>query len=401
MRYALTDTRAKNAKPAEKSYKVYDGGGLYLFVTPNGSKSWRYKYRLHGREYVFALGLYPDLGVKDARTEHAKARDLVEQGVHPLHARKKEALKRASEAENTFAAVTKEWMAKKRSGWSATYCQQLQTVMDDDVLPEIGALPIGDVSSAQILKIMKRVEGRGAPVLALNIRMWCSAIYDYAVANGHAETNPAVPLRGAVVRPKVKHNKRLTAAQIPGFYKKLQSFNGHRLTAIALELMLLTFVRTKELRQAEWTEFDLKERTWEIPAERMKMGEKHIVPLSDRALELIQELKTLTGAGKYLFPNRRRSKQCMSATTVNAALVRLGYEGRLSGHGFRGTASTQLHELGWRPELIERQLAHAERNKVKAAYNAAQYLVERRQMMQAWSDFVQTGGKVVPLKSVA
>jgi integrase len=265
--------------------------------------------------------------------------------------------------------------------------------LKSDVYPAFGALPISQVTAAHILAVMKSAESRGAETIAILIRQWCSQIFRYAVSNLRAESDPAAALRGAVIRPKVKHNKSLSKQELAGVLAKLHVFSGERLTAIAMELLMLTFVRTVELRCADWAEFDLKAKLWTVPASRMKMKTAHIVPLSKQVVALLAELNELTGGKGWLFPNNRRAKACMSATTINRALERMGLAGKasdlgFSAHGFRGTASTLLHELDFRPEWIELQLAHAPRNKVAAIYNKAQYLNERAVMMQSWADYV-------------
>ena len=330
--------------------------------------------------------------------------ELDKQSIHPLHNRDTEKLKRQSDAGNTFKAIAAEWISKNKDRWTPYYLKQVERFMETDVYPQIGALPIKQVTAAHVHQIMKKAENRGAETVAILIRQWCSSVFRYAVANLQADLDPTAALRGAVVRPEIQHNKPLSAQQIPAFKEALQKFGGYRTTAIAIELLLLTFVRTIELRKAEWAEFDLDAAIWRIPAERMKMKIEHIVPLSSQALSLLRELKEWTGGRNYLFPNYRTPKTCMTGTTINRALERMGYSGKFSAHGFRGTASTLLHELRYRSEVIERQLAHAERNKVKAAYNKAEYLAERTAMMQQWAthlDALTTGAKVIPLHASA
>jgi integrase len=403
MKYALTDIAIKNAKAKAKPYKIADGGGLYLLVSQTGARLWRYKYRIGGREGTFAIGEYPAFGLAKARAEHAKSRGLVDLGVHPLHNRKAEELKQTTNADNTFKAIANDWIEKNKKRWTPYYLRQVERFMASDVFPQIGALPIKQVTAAHVLSIMKKAEARGAETIAISIRQWCSAVFRFAVANLQADADPAAALKGAVVRPKVRHNAALSAKEIPAFMTALGKCGGYRTTSIAVELLLLTFVRTVELRKATWSEFDLEAAIWRIPAERMKMKAEHLVPLSAQAVVLLKELKEWTGNRNYLFPNYRSPKDCMTATTINRALERMGYRGKFSAHGFRSTASTLLHELGYRPEVIERQLAHAERNKVKAAYNHAEYLQERANMMQQWAAYVDAlgaGATVVPINKV-
>jgi integrase len=424
----ITDTQIRNAKALpDKPVKLTDGGGLYLEVRPTGAKLWRYRYRIAGKENVFALGEYAQapsgeareqsqsrrnagmLTLAEARARREECRALVKQGIHPSHHRQAARMEQSARNANTFEAVAREWITKKKPGWTPYYLRQVERFLEADVFPHVGNLPIRNVTAAHLLAIVRRVEGRGAETVALLVRQWASAIFRYAVATLRANTDPAAALRGAIHRPKVVHHKPLTRAQVADFVKALDGYAGYRTTVIALRLMLLTFVRTKELRGALWAEIDLDRSEWRIPAERMKKRESHIVPLSRQAVELLRELHTYTGGRGMLFPNHRTSKTCMSATTLNRALERMGFSGRggigFSAHGFRATASTILNEIGFRPDAIERQLAHAERNAVRASYNQAEYLEERRAMMQQWSDLTDemaaAGDKVTPLKRAA
>lgn len=411
----LTDSKIRNTKPGENPVKLTDGSGLYLEVRPTGTKLWRYRYRIAGKENVFAVGEYFNdkrgghISLDDARTERDKARALIKQGIHPSHNRQAARLATHAENANTFEAVAREWIAKKKQGWTPYYLRQVENVLNADVFPYIGNLPIRNVTAAHLLEIVRRIEGRGAASVALLVRQWASAIFRYAVATLRADTDPAAALKGAIHRPKVEHHKPLSRNQVADFVKELDSYGGYRTTVIALRLMLLTFVRTVELRAAHWAEFDLDRAEWRIPAERMKMREPHIVPLSRQAVELLRELHTHTGGRSFLFPNYRNPKTCMTATTLNRALERMGFNGKdsigFSAHGFRATASTMLNELGFRSEVIERQLAHAERNKVRASYNQGEYMEERRAMMQQWAnltdEMAKSESKVTPIKKAA
>ena len=404
MKYVLTDTKVKSAKPKTKPYKLADGGGLYLFVSPTGAKLWRYKYRIDGKEGTYAIGAYPAFGLAKARAEHANSRELVRKSIHPRQHRATAKLKVSNEAADTFEVIAKEWITKNSARWSPYYLRQVERTMAADVFPKIGALPIKQVTSAHVLKIMKTAEARGAESVAILIRQWSSSVFGYAASNLRVDADPVAALKGAVTRPKIKHNAPLSAKEIPALMTALGKFGGYRTTTIAVELLLLTFVRTVELRKAEWTEFDFATKLWRIPAQRMKMKTEHLVPLSEQVILLLNELKEWTGSRPFLFPNHRNPSECMSATTINRALERMGYGGKFSAHGFRSTASTLLHEQGYRPEIIERQLAHAERNAVKAAYNHAQYLPERTLMMQQWASYVGSlltnATVVVPIKKV-
>ena len=416
----LTDTKIRNTKKSNKPIKLTDSSGLYLEVRPSGSKLWRYRYRIAGKENVFALGELTKepiretdtekreriqqgrLTLVEARTEREKCRGLVKQGIHPSHNRKMQLITRVSENSNTFQAIAVEWISQRKSKWTAYYLRQIENTMEADVYPYIRTLPMRSITAAHLLEIIKRVEKRGAETVAILIRQWASAIFCYAVSTLRAVADPAAALKGAIHKPKVKHSKPLSKKDIPEFMKSLESDSGYRTTVIAMRVLLLTFVRTVELRAAEWSEFDLDGNEWRIPAERMKMGELHIVPLSVQVIELLCELHALTGEQKFLFPNYRSPKICMTATTLNRSLNRMGYGGKFSAHGFRATASTILNEIGYRSDVIEKQLAHAEPNKVRASYNQAEYLPERKTMMQDWANLIdelaKPDSKVTPIK---
>lgn len=399
----LTDTKVRNSSPGQKPYKVSDSGGLYLLVKTNGTKLWRWKYRIAGKENHFAIGQYPLVSLAEARTARDAARKLAKQGVNPAHNRASLRVAQVSENKNTFEAIALEWIEQNKNNWSAYYLRQVERALKADAYPYIGTLPMRAITAAHILEIIKRAEKRGAATVAILLRQWCSSIFRYAVSTLRADVDPAAALKGAIHRPKVQHSKPLTRKDIPGFLVALEKNGGYRTTAIAMRLLMLTFVRTVELRCAEWAEFDLGGAEWRIPAVRMKMGEPHTVPLSTQAVELLHELYALTGGQKFLFPNYRRPITCMTGTTLNRAIERMGYGGKFSGHGFRATASTMLNEMGYRSDLIERQLAHAERNKVRASYNQAEYMPERVAMMQAWADLIDQMAKVdsnvTPIKS--
>lgn len=415
---ALTDSRIRTAKKAEAAYKLTDAGGLYIEIRPSGSKFWRYRYRIGGKENLFALGEYAHvpngesetetharvsggrLSLAEARTERDKARSLVKQGIHPSHNRQALKVAKIVEGGNTFEALAREWIAKRKARWTPYYLKQVENFLKADVFPYIGSLPVRSITSAHMLEILRRVEKR-APTVALLIRQWCSAVFRYGVSTLRADADPTFALQGAVHRQKVQHRKPLTRGEIPRFLKKIYENGGNRQTLIALELLLLFFVRPIELRAAEWPEFDFEAKQWRIPAERMKMRESHIVPLTKQALALLRELKTLTGEAKYLFPNLRRPKTFMSGTTLNRVLERMGYAGQFSSHGCRATASTILNEMGYSGDWIERQLAHKERNAIRASYNQAQYLAERTVMMQDWANLLDSlvaGAAVTPIR---
>lgn len=383
----LTDAKIRTAKPEAKPLKLTDGGGLYLEVRPSGSKLWRYRYRIEDKENLYALGEYPTISLSEARAERDKAKALVKQGFHPAHERARTKAESVASNANTFKVMAKEWIEENRGRWSAYYISQIESYFDRDVYPKIGRRPMRSITSADVLEIVKAIAGRDAKTAAINVRQWISAVFGRAIAHLKADNDPAIALRRAVVRNPIEHARALTALEIEQFFIKLQGFGGNRTTAIAINLLALLWTRTAELRKAEWKEFDLDEAIWIIPAGRMKRRRKHLVPLSRQAVVLLTELRDITGAGAYLFPNTRRPKEVMSATTINRALEYMDFAtGNVTGHDFRATASTHLHEKKFRDDVIDVQLAHAKKSRTDAAYNHAVYLDERIAMMQAWAD---------------
>lgn len=398
----LTDAAVKNAAPKEKQYTLYDSEGLFLLVMPNGSKLWRWKYRIKGeRERRPSLGVYPKVSLRAARLERDRLQAELRRGIDP--AAQKQALKAVERAAGeTFQLIAEEWHQKFRHTWTDNTALTIISRLQKDIFPYIGARPIREITPPELLAVIRRIESRGAVETARRDLQKCGEIFRYALATGRAERDVAADLRGAIAPPKKRHFAALhEPKEIGELLKAIEGYQGSPVTRCALKLAPLTFVRPGELRHAEWTELNLEEGEWRIPGARMKMREKHIVPLSRQALEVLQELQPLTGGGRFVFPGARSAERPMSENAVLAALRRMGYEkGEMTGHGFRSMASTILHEQGWPSDVVERQLAHGDRNKVRAAYNFAQHLPERRKMMQAWADYLDSlreGGKVVPL----
>lgn len=386
---ALTDVRIRQAKPAEKTNKLSDGNRLYLYVMPSGLKLWRYRYRIDGRENLFALGEYPAMSLSDARQARDRAKELVKQGIHPAHERARSRADAAAANADTFKVLAEEWIASSRANWSEYYVSQIESYFKRDVYPRIGKRPIRSVTAADVHAVIMSVAGRGAKAAAINVRQWCSSVFCYAVAHLKADSDPAAALRRTVKRNPVENAKPLAESDIATMLLRLESYGGHRTTAIAIELLLLLFVRTIELRRAEWTDIDLDAGMWVIDAEKMKKRRKHMIPLPPQAVGLLRELHLITGSGRYLFPNSRRPREMMSATTVNRALEHMGFPpGAVTGHDFRATASTWLREMGFSSEVVEMQLAHAKKNRTEAAYNHAQFVRERTVMMRRWADTI-------------
>lgn len=400
----LTDTAVRNAKPELKPRKLADEKGLFLLIHSNGSKYWRLKYRFGGKEKLLALGLYPDVSLAQARQRRDDARKLLANQVDPS-VYKQEA-KRASRemALNSFEAVGREWYAKHSPNWAASHGSKIIRRLERDIFPWIGSWPIMDITPHVLLTTLRRIESRGALETAHRALQNCSQVFRYAVATGRAERDPSVDLRGALPPTKGRHHASITdPTAIGDLMRLLDGYRGSFVTKCALQLAPLLFVRPGELRHAEWFEIDLEKGEWRIPGEKMKMRAVHIVPLCVQAVQVLRELQALTGDKKYVFPGVRTPNRPMSENTVNAALRRLGYaKEELTGHGFRSMASTLLNEHGWNRDAIERQLAHAERDSVRAAYNYAEHLVERRKMMQEWADYLdglKTGAKILTFKS--
>ena len=389
----LSDAKVRNAKPKEKAYKLTDNGGLYLLVNPNGGRYWRYKYRFGGKEKLLAFGSYPDLSLADARELHSQARRTLALGSDPGDVKREAKRQAILNSEITFEAIATEWCESRKHKWVTSYSEAMVERLKRHVFPKIGHRPIKDITAHEFLSVVRIVEGQGSLDLAQRLMQASAQIFRYAIATGRAERNPVGDLKGALKPPVRKHQAYLKEKELPEYLKKLEAYDGSIQTKLALKFLLLTFVRTTELRAATWDEIDFDKAEWRIPAERMKMREQHIVPLSKQAVAVLRELKSLTGQWSYVFANQHKPSGFMSENTMLYALYRMGYHSKATGHGFRATASTILNEHGYEPSVIERQLAHAERNEVRAAYNHAQYLPERRKMMQWWADYLDEAAK--------
>lgn len=400
----LSDIAIKAAKPKEKSYKLADGFGLLLLVQPAGGKWWRFKYRFGGKEKGLSFGTYPDVSLKDARGRRDDARKLIANGVDPGVHRQLEKARKVETAGNSFEAIAREWYAKYAPTWAPSHGEKIIRRLERDIFPWLGATPIGDITAPALLAALRKVEARGAVETAHRVHQNCGQVFRYAVATGRAERDPSGDLRGALPPVRQEHHASITDPSAIGeLLRAMKGYSGSLVTRCALQLAPLVFVRPGELRRAEWAEIDLDAAEWRIPAEKMKSRALHIVPLSIQAVAILLELQPLTGRGKYVFPSGRGPSRCMSENGVLSALRRMGYSGKqMTGHGFRSMASTLLNEQGWPRDAIERQLAHGERDKVRAAYNYAEHLPERRKMMQAWADYLDSlatgSSKVVALR---
>ncbi|MCU0870228.1 MAG: tyrosine-type recombinase/integrase [Burkholderiales bacterium] len=385
--------------------KLTDQGGLYLLVKPAG-KYWRFDYRFEGRRRTMALGVYPELSLKGARAAQASARKLIESGVDPMAERRMERAVRRLKIVNTFAHVAEQWCATRGASWSQAQRTKVDSVLRLYLLPAFGSLPVSDVTAAQLLAAARAVEDRGAHETAHRIVQVAGQVLRFALLARLVERDCSTDLRGLLKPVRVRHHPSpKDPREVGELLRALHSYGGDPATCAALKLAPMLFVRPGELRGAQWAEIDFERAEWRIPAERMKMRAPHVVPLSTQALEILRALQPVTGRGRYVFPGLRTPSRPISNNTMNAALRRLGFDrDTITAHGFRGMATTLLNEQGWNRDAIERQLAHAERDSVRAAYNHAEYMPERRRMMQSWADYLdglRLGADVVPLRRAA
>ena len=398
----LTDTAIRNAVLQNKQYKLTDGKGMYLLVNKAG-KYFRLDYRFAGKRKTLALGVYPDVKLAEAREKRDDARKMIANSIDPGQARKVRKSIQIEQTENSFEAIAREWHGKYSSNWADSHAKKIIRRLELYIFPWLGTRPIAEITPPELLSVLRRIESRGILETAHRTQQNCGQVFRYAIATGRAERDPSADLRGALAPVKHGHMATITnPKKIGELLRAMDGYEGTLVAKCALKLAPLVFVRPGELRHAEWTEIDLDNAEWRISAEKMKMKDPHIVPLSTQALEILNEIQPITRKGRYVFPSIRTNSRPMSENTILAALRRMGYaKEEMTGHGFRAMASTVLHEQGWPSDIIERQLAHAERNSIKAAYNHAQHLPERRKMMQAWADYLDVlriGGKVIPLR---
>jgi integrase len=403
----LTPSAVANAKPQAKPYKLPDGRGMLLLVNPDGSKLWRWRYRrpVTGTENMLALGTYPETSLRLAREKREEARALLATGIDPGEHRKAEKAAGVERAANSFEVVAREWLGKQT--WVEHYRVKVEAWMANDVYPYIGGRPVAELAAPEFLRVGRRMEERGAIESAHRILQTCGQVMRYAIATGRADRNPVADLKGAIASPAERHHAAITdPAMLGGLLRAIEGYTGDVTTRAALKLSALLFVRPGELRHAEWAEFDLDAGEWNIPAGKMKMRQPHLVPLCEQAVSILRELHLLTGRGQYVFPGCRSPRRPVSNNAINAALRRMGYgTDTMTAHGFRATARTILDEvLGYRPDFIEHQLAHAVKDPNGRAYNRTAHLPERRKMMQGWADYLdalRAGGDVVPFKRKA
>jgi len=418
----LTDAKIKAAKPTDKPYKLADGEGLYLFIKPNGARLWRFKYRYAGKEKVAAFGGYKPgssghVPLAEARDRLTAAKQQLRAGIDPSAAKKAEKAARVDREAGTFEVVAREWHAKQAERWATGHAERVMGRLEEYVFPRIGGDQIRSLTGPQVLDVLQRIEAKGRIETAHRVKESLGAIFRYAVATHRADLDPVAALKGAL--PSVKHKSFASISEpvrVGELLRAIRGYGGSEVVRLALQLLPFVFVRPGELRGAQWSEFSFDladpepgetpkhpDPQWRIPAERMKMREQHLVPLSRQAVAILRELHAHTGPDGYLFPSVRSKRQPISENTLNAALRSAGYaKDQMTAHGFRHTASTLLHERGYRSEWIERQLSHGDRNVMRATYNFAEYLPERRRMMQEWADYLDglaSGAKVVNIKT--
>ena len=422
----LTDTQCRNAKPKEKPYKLADANGLYLEIKPNGVKAWRYRFELPTadggkKESVFAMGEYvaapggesPDEArsrqaggrytLSEAREQRTKARDLVKQGINPAHQRQADKAKQGCEAANTFKAVAEEWLAAK--DWEQVTKDRRLDMLKRVVFPKIGELPVKQVSSAQVLDVLKTAAGKNGPSVAVEAKRTMSGVFELAIATLRAETDPVYPVRKALPVNKTQHKRPLTTEEVGALLRAVDGYPGQFETLAAFNLMWLTLCRPSEVAEAYWSEFDLDAALWRIPAKRMKMRQDHLIPLPTQAVKILRSIHALTGAGDFVFPGRSRRTKSITTATFRQMLYNLGWAGKYSPHATRATGSTRLNEIGYPSDWIERQLAHADPNAVRRTYNQADHFADRAKMMQQWAEMLDAWkagntAKVVPIRGM-
>ena len=397
----LTELSIKQAKPKEKQYKLTDGEGMYLRVYPNGSKYWQLQYWFDGKQKILSFGVWPNISLKEARDERFAAKKLIKEGIEPNDKKKERLVVESFERDmekirkiSTFQIVTHEWFSRQSTQWTERHSKGVLSSLEMHVFPDLGEIPIADISNQNVIATLRKLESEGKYETCYRIRQKLEAIFSFAEIEGLCIGNPARGLQKILTKPQPKTQNSLPISELPEFLKKIDADTGaSKTTSLAMKFLILTFVRTSELRFADWREFDIDctEPLWVIPAERMKMRKTHHVPLSRQAVSILEEMQQYSGTEGYVFPQVYNQKKAMSENTLLYFSNRLGYAGRNTIHGFRSVASTVLNESSkWSPDVIELQLAHQESNKVRKAYNRAEHLDERRKMMEWWSDYIES-----------
>lgn len=384
----LTDMAIKKAKPREKVYSLGDGNGLSLIVEPNGSKGWRFRYQFNGKSKMISLGIYPVITLNEAREKRDDARRLVANGTDPAEARKEERNKASGQSENTFKKITLEWFNGRKDRWSEGYRDDMMEAFENDVFPYIGDRPIAEIKPLELLEVLSIMEKRGVTEKLKKVRQRCGEVWKYAIITGRAEYNPAPDLASAFIPHQRENYPYLLADELPEFLSSVDKYQGSQIVRTALNILMLTGLRPGELRKSEWSFIDFESRTWKLPEKIMKMGRVHVVPMSDQVISLLRQIQPISGDYQYIFPSRTNHKKHLSEMAMNTMIGRMGYRGRATGHGFRHTMSTILHEKGFNTAWIELQLAHVDKNSIRGTYNHALYLEGRREMMQWYADYI-------------
>ncbi len=378
----------KKAKPREKVYSLGDGNGLSLIVEPNGSKGWRFRYQFNGKSKMISLGIYPVITLNEAREKRDNARKLVANGIDPSEARKEERNKVSGQSENTFKKITLEWFNGRKDRWSEGYRDDMMEAFENDVFPYIGDRPIAEIKPLELLEVLSIMEKRGVTEKLKKVRQRCGEVWKYAIITGRAEYNPAPDLASAFIPHQRENYPYLLADELPEFLSSVDKYQGSQIVRTALNILMLTGLRPGELRKSEWSFIDFESRTWKLPEKIMKMGRVHVVPMSDQVISLLRQIQPISGDYQYIFPSRTNHKKHLSEMAINTMIGRMGYRGRATGHGFRHTMSTILHEKGFNTAWIELQLAHVDKNSIRGTYNHALYLEGRREMMQWYADYI-------------
>lgn len=378
----------KKAKPREKVYSLGDGNGLSLIVEPNGSKGWRFRYQFNGKSKMISLGIYPVITLNEAREKRDDARRLVANGTDPAEARKEERNKVSGQSENTFKKITLEWFNGRKDRWSEGYRDDMMEAFENDVFPYIGDRPIAEIKPLELLEVLSIMEKRGVTEKLKKVRQRCGEVWKYAIITGRAEYNPAPDLASAFIPHQRENYPYLLADELPEFLSSVDKYQGSQIVRTALNILMLTGLRPGELRKSEWSFIDFESRTWKLPEKIMKMGRVHVVPMSDQVISLLRQIQPISGDYQYIFPSRTNHKKHLSEMAINTMIGRMGYRGRATGHGFRHTMSTILHEKGFNTAWIELQLAHVDKNSIRGTYNHALYLEGRRDMMQWYADYI-------------
>ncbi|HHR6317728.1 TPA: tyrosine-type recombinase/integrase [Providencia alcalifaciens] len=385
----LTVKQIDSSKPKEKDYKLSDGGGLYLLVKTNGGRYWRLKYRIDGKEKLLAIGIYPTVTLADARRKRDDAKRLLADGIDPNQQRKEQKQASKIDSVNTFKNIALEWYEGRKDRWSVGYRDDMMDAFEKDVFPYIGNRPIAEIKPMELLEVLSIMEKRGATEKLKKVRQRCGEVWKYAIITGRAEYNPAPDLASAFVPHKREHYAHLSVSELPEFLSSIDKYMGSQIVRVALRVLILTGVRPGELRKAEWSEINFDTGVWEIPAEKMKMRRPHIVPLSEQVIDLLKQIHPISGSYQYIFPSRTDYRKHISDMALNTMIRRMGYSGRATGHGFRHTMSTILHEQGYNTAWIETQLAHVDKNSIRGTYNHAQYIDGRREMLQWYADYMR------------